>query len=196
MQRYRNGQEHAARNLFPIPIGKLGQNHFAILKIDNAPPTFRARRREALKLSNSTDSFGSKIHQSCSPNPAPLGRDLSAADFSPQGGCGIRKAAKPLTAAQAVRRRQIILIRFLPRSPSRHYDSRARWACQSCRFLETGSLHPPLAALRQFPCAWQKTPLSLQVCERKRVRAAGCPPLQNDGSAIVLKFYFPNGQIG
>lgn len=74
---------------------------FRYLKIDNAPPTFRARRREALKLSNSTDSFGSKIHQSCSPNPAPLGRDLSAADFSPQGGCGIRKVAKPLTAAQA-----------------------------------------------------------------------------------------------
>ena len=112
MQRYRNGQEHAARNLFPIPIRKLGQHHFAILKIDNAPPTFRARRREALKLSNSTDSFGSKIHQSCPPNPAPLGRETSAANFSPQGGCGIRKAAKPLTAAQAVRRRQIILIRF------------------------------------------------------------------------------------
>ena len=168
MRRYRNGQEHAARNLFSIPSEELGQNHFAILKIDNAPPTFRARRREALKLSNSTDSFGSKIHQSCTPNPAPLGRETSAADFSPQGGCGIRKAAKPLTAAQAVRRRQIILICFLPRSPSRHYDSRARWACQSCRdFLETGSLHPPLAALRQFPCAWQKTPLSLQVCEHK-----------------------------
>ena len=25
------------------------------------------------------------------------------------------------------------------------------WARQSCRFLETGSLHPPLAALRRFP---------------------------------------------
>jgi len=92
--------------------------------------------------------------------------------------CCTQPKASPLTAAQAVRRRQIILIRFLPRSPSRHYDSRARWACQSCRFLETGSLHPPLAALRQFPCAWQKTPLSLQVCERKRVRAADCPPLK------------------
>ena len=37
-------------------------------------------------------------------------------------------------------------------------------ACQSCHFLETGSLHPPLAALRRFPCASEKTPLSPQTC--------------------------------
>ena len=37
-------------------------------------------------------------------------------------------------------------------------------ARQSCRFLETGSLHPPLAALRRFPCASEKTPLSPQTC--------------------------------
>ena len=38
-------------------------------------------------------------------------------------------------------------------SPSRRYDSNACSACRLCRFLETGSLHPPLAALRRFPCA-------------------------------------------
>ena len=64
---------------------ELGQNHFAILKIDNAPPTFRARRREALKLSNSTDSFGSKIYQSCPPNPAPLGRETASQTFPRKG---------------------------------------------------------------------------------------------------------------
>ena len=37
-------------------------------------------------------------------------------------------------------------------------------ARQSCQFLETGSLHPPLAALRRFPCASEKTPLSPQTC--------------------------------
>ena len=178
MQRYRDGQEHAARNLFPIPIRKLGQHHFAILKIDNVPPTFRAHGREMLKLS--------KQHQLIQCKDPPVLHSLIP---RPRGAKQCRRLCRRA-------RRQIILIRFLPRSPSRHYDSRARWACQSCRFLETGSLHPPLAALRQFPCAWQKTPLSLQVCERKRVRAAGCTPPQNDGSAIVLKFYFPNGQIG
>ena len=35
--------------------------------------------------------------------------------------------------------------------PLRHYDSRPLCGRQSCRFLETGSLHPPLAALRLFP---------------------------------------------
>ena len=36
-------------------------------------------------------------------------------------------------------------------SPSRRYDSRRCSRRQSCRFLETASLHPPLAALRLFP---------------------------------------------
>ena len=36
-------------------------------------------------------------------------------------------------------------------APLRHYDFRALLARQSCRFLETGSLFPPLAALRRFP---------------------------------------------
>ena len=36
-------------------------------------------------------------------------------------------------------------------TPSRHCDSRPLWGRQSRRFLETGSLHPPLAALRLFP---------------------------------------------
>ena len=37
------------------------------------------------------------------------------------------------------------------RSPSRQTDWRALLARQSGRFLEIGSLHPPLAALRRFP---------------------------------------------
>ena len=40
---------------------------------------------------------------------------------------------------------------FRLRTPSRHCDSRPLWGRQSRRFLETGSLHPPLAALRLFP---------------------------------------------
>ena len=40
---------------------------------------------------------------------------------------------------------------FRLRTPSRHCDSRPLWGRQSCRFLETGSLHLPLAALRLFP---------------------------------------------
>ena len=90
----------------------------------------------------------------------------SVADFYPQGVRGIRKAAKLPPAAQDCRaRQQINLNRFLARPvrakklfslrspPSRRYDSHACSACQSCRFLETGSLHPPLAALHRFPCA-------------------------------------------
>ena len=46
--------------------------------------------------------------------------------------------------------------------PSRRDDSRPRWGRQSCRFLETGSLFPPLAALRLFP------PFSLGLAQRKR----------------------------
>ena len=37
------------------------------------------------------------------------------------------------------------------RTPSRHCDSRPLRVRQSRRFLETGSLFPPLAALRRFP---------------------------------------------
>ena len=37
------------------------------------------------------------------------------------------------------------------RAPLRLCDSRPLLGRQSCRFLETGSLFPPLAALRQFP---------------------------------------------
>ena len=64
---------------------ELGQIHLAILKIDNALPRFRARRREILKLSKSTDSFGSKIHQSCPPNPAPLGCETASQTFPRKG---------------------------------------------------------------------------------------------------------------
>ncbi|MCI6865645.1 MAG: hypothetical protein MR849_05645 [Oscillibacter sp.] len=53
----------------------------------------------------------------------------------------------------AASRRQINLIHRGGRSPSRHSDSRALQARQSCRFLETDSLYPPQAALRRFPCA-------------------------------------------
>ena len=38
-----------------------------------------------------------------------------------------------------------------PCTPSRHCDSRPLRVRQSRRFLETGSLFPPLAALRRFP---------------------------------------------
>ena len=40
---------------------------------------------------------------------------------------------------------------FRSRAPSRQNDSRPFRGRQSCRFLETGSLYPPLAALRLFP---------------------------------------------
>ena len=41
--------------------------------------------------------------------------------------------------------------RFALLPPSRHDDSRVLRTRQSCRFLETASLHPPQAALRLFP---------------------------------------------
>jgi len=74
------------------------------------------------------------------------------------------RSAAPLGAAECTRRaksvadfaalrRQTILIHRGGRSPSRHSDSRALQARQSCRFLETDSLYPPQAALRRFPCA-------------------------------------------
>ena len=65
----------------------------------------------------------------------------------------------------AARRRQIILIINRRDMRVAIYSSRAAVhrrditipapfrARQSCHFLETGSLHPPLAALRRFPCA-------------------------------------------
>ena len=54
----------------------------------------------------------------------------------------------------AASRRQIAFIHRGGRAPSRHSDSRALQARQSCRFLETDLLFPPLAALRRFPlCA-------------------------------------------
>ena len=58
--------------------------------------------------------------------------------------------------------------------PSRQYDSRPRWGRQSCRFLETGSLFPPLAALRLFP------PFSLGLAQRLRPQACigGQPPVR------------------
>ena len=76
----------------------------------------------------------------------------------------------------AARRRQIILIINRRDMRAAIYFSRAAVhrrgitigapfrARQSCHFLETGSLHPPLAALRRFPCASEKTPLSPQTC--------------------------------
>ena len=65
----------------------------------------------------------------------------------------------------AARRRQIILIINRRDMRAAIYSSRAAVhrrgitipapfrARQSCQFLETGSLHPPPAALRRFPCA-------------------------------------------
>ena len=64
----------------------------------------------------------------------------------------------------AARRRQIILIINRRDMRVAIYSSRAAVhrrgtipapfrARQSCHFLETGSLHPPPAALRRFPCA-------------------------------------------
>ena len=160
------------------------------------PPTFRARRREALKLSNSTDSFGAKIHQSCPPNPAPLERDLSAADFSPQGGCGIRKAAKPLTAAQT------------PRTAANNLDPFfAAVTVAALRFPRP--LGVPIVPLPRnwlaSSAAGGASPISMRVAKNTSqpasVRAQASArsrlsPPQNDGSANVLKFYFPNGQIG
>ena len=56
-----------------------------------------------------------------------------------------------------------ISLRYVPHgryaanaSPSRRYDSRRYPRRQSCRFLETVSLHPPLAVLRLFPHAPHK----------------------------------------
>ena len=57
--------------------------------------------------------------------------------------------------------------RGLPGPPSRRYDSRPRWGRQSCRFLETGSLLPPLAALRLFP------PLFFARAKKSRRRSGG-----------------------
>ena len=64
-----------------------------------------------------------------------------------------RHAHSHSVADFAASRRQINLIHRGGRSPSRHSDSRALQARQSCRFLETDSLYPPQAALRRFPCA-------------------------------------------
>ena len=71
----------------------------------------------------------------------------------PRAPCG-QKQSKSFAACG----RQTILIRRGGRSPLRHYDSRTFQVRQSCRFLETVSLFPPLAALRRFPCASAATP--------------------------------------
>ncbi len=81
----------------------------------------------------------------------------------PQGVCGIRKAAKLLTAAQASQTRNDLNRKFRRHRRGITIPAPVR-ARQSCQFLETGSLHPPLAALRRFPCASEKTPLSPQTC--------------------------------
>ena len=67
--------------------------------------------------------------------------------------------------------------------PSRRDDSRPRWGRQSCRFLETGSLFPPLAALRLFPPAmagsprcFSAAPASSAGCPRRRRSAPDTPP--------------------
>ena len=51
---------------------------------------------------------------------------------------------------------------LFPMRPLRWAASGTLYGRQSCRFLETGSLHPPLAALRPFP------PFSLGCAYRKR----------------------------
>ena len=71
----------------------------------------------------------------------------------------------------------------IPPAPSRHDDSRILRIRQSCRFLETALLHPPLAALRLFPpvCGLVNAALGLPLALQRltdiayplRVRAAG-----------------------
>ena len=80
----------------------------------------------------------------------------------------------------AARRRQIILIINRRDMRVAIYSSRSAVhrrgitipapfrARQSCHFLETGSLHPPPAALRRFPCAWRFILLT-----ERSVRACG-----------------------
>ena len=118
-------------------------------KTANAPPPriLRLRRKTAPKMKN----------RSRDPHHAPK----SVADF-------------------AARRRQIILIINRRDMRVAIYSSRAAVhrrgitipapfrARQSCHFLETGSLHPPPAALHRFPCAWRFILLT-----ERSVRACG-----------------------
>ena len=59
---------------------------------------------------------------------------------------------------------------------------------QSGHFLETGSLHPPLAALRRFPCASEKTPFSPQTCAPSaRALPRAAIPLKKAALPLFLK---------
>ena len=65
---------------------------------------------------------------------------------------------------------------------------RAQDARKTGAFLETGSLHPPLAALRRFPCASEKTPLSPQTCAPSaRALPRAAIPLKKAALPLFLK---------
>ena len=122
----------------------------------NAPPPriLRLRRKTAPKMKN----------RSRDPHHAPKG----VADF-------------------AARRRQIILIINRRDMRVAIYSSRAAVhrrgitipapfrARQSCQFLETGSLHPPPAALRRFPCAPAARALQRSASPSKKEDGEGRP---------------------
>ena len=126
------------------------------LKTANTPPTHILRRRckTAPKMKNRSRD----LHH------APK----SVADF-------------------AARRRQIILIINRRDMRVAIYSSRAAVhrrgitipapfrARQSCQFLETGSLHPPPAALRRFPCAPAARALQRRASPLKKKRTAKAP---------------------
>ena len=88
----------------------------------------------------------------------------------------------------AARRRQIILIINRRDMRVAIYSSRAAVhrrgitipapfrARQSCQFLETGSLHPPPAALRRFPCA----PVA------RALQRSASPSKKEDGKGSLL----------